>query len=77
MKSPNKKRVTFVNENASVILKSNKSPPKKKFKHEIYKLDDNLKSLIENDKLNAKLWEECLAVLSNGKLAFLQQVLER
>ncbi|XP_029175754.1 E3 ubiquitin-protein ligase UHRF1-like [Nylanderia fulva] len=57
--------------------KRNKSPPKKKLKQEMYDLEDELKNLIESDKLNAKLWTECTAALPDGKSAFLQYVSER
>lgn len=59
------------------VSKRDRSPPKKKFKQEIYKLEDELKNLIEEDKSNAKLWDECLIAVPNGKTSFLQHVSER
>ncbi|XP_025997047.1 E3 ubiquitin-protein ligase UHRF1 isoform X2 [Solenopsis invicta] len=51
----------------------------KKFKKvkRTFDLEDELKDLIENDKVNAKLWAECKATLIDGKPAFLNSVLER
>lgn len=72
-----KKRLTLGDEKDTMVSKRNKSPPKKKIKREIYNLEDELKNLIENDKLNAKLWAECTAALSDGKTIFLQYVSER
>lgn len=51
--------------------------PKKKPKREAYKLEDKLVELIEQDVLNTKVWEECRAVLSDGKTAFLKRVSDR
>jgi hypothetical protein len=42
-----------------------------------FDLEDELKDLIENDKINTTLWEECKAKLSDGKPAFLNCVSER
>ncbi|KYQ46504.1 E3 ubiquitin-protein ligase UHRF1 [Trachymyrmex zeteki] len=55
------------------------SVPIKKFKKSksVFYLEDELKDLIENDKVNAKLWDECKATLINGKPAFLDCVSER
>lgn len=72
-----KKRVAVRDEEDTTSPNRNKSPPKKKLKREKYDLEDELKSLIENDKLNAKLWTECTAALFEGKTAFLQYVSER
>jgi len=49
----------------------------KKFKKQIFDLEDELKILIKNDKANAKLWAECKATLIDGKPAFLDCVSER
>ncbi|XP_071638230.1 E3 ubiquitin-protein ligase UHRF1 isoform X2 [Temnothorax longispinosus] len=48
----------------------------KKIKHG-YDLDNKLKDLIKNDKINTELWNECLATLSGGKPAFLNSVSAR
>lgn len=72
-----KKRLAIGDEKDTMVLKRNKSPPKKKLKREIYHLEDELKNLIENDKLNEKLWAECTAALSDGKTTFLQYISER
>lgn len=72
-----KKRLTLSDEKDTMVLKRNRSPPKKKVKREIYNLEDELKNLIESDKLNAKLWAECTAVLPDGKTTFLQYISER
>ncbi|XP_011881971.1 PREDICTED: E3 ubiquitin-protein ligase UHRF1-like isoform X2 [Vollenhovia emeryi] len=42
-----------------------------------FDLDDELKSLIKDDKVNAKLWADCKATLIDGKPAFLNCVSER
>ncbi|XP_036147944.1 E3 ubiquitin-protein ligase UHRF1 isoform X2 [Monomorium pharaonis] len=42
-----------------------------------FDLEDELKNFIDNDKVNAELWNECKAVLSDGKLTFLNCVSER
>ncbi|KAL6259769.1 hypothetical protein P5V15_009682 [Pogonomyrmex californicus] len=49
---------------------------RKKFKL-VFDLEDELKTLIENDKINAKLWDECKATVIHGKPAFLDCVSER
>lgn len=51
-------------------------PPFKKMK-KTYTLEEELKNLINNDKQNAKVWADCMAALSDGKLAFQKCVLER
>lgn len=71
-----KKRLALSDEK-DMVLKRNRSPPKKKLKMEIYNLEDELKNLIESDKLNAKLWAECTTVLPDGKTTFLQYISER
>lgn len=48
----------------------------KKNKH-VFDLEDELKTLIENDKVNVKLWDDCRATLSDGKPAFLNCISER
>lgn len=48
----------------------------KKFKH-TFDLEDELKALIEDDEVNAKLWADCKATLADGKLAFLKCVYEK
>lgn len=55
----------------------NEGPLKKRFKKSIYKLEDELRNLIKEDNLNAKLWEECTAALVDGRTLFLQRVSER
>lgn len=72
-----KKRPALHDEEDTMVLKRNKSPPKKKLKREKYDLEDELKNFIENDKLNAKLWAECTTALPDGKTAFLQYISER
>lgn len=72
-----KNRLTLDDKKNTMILKRNKSPPKKKLKKEIYNLEDELKNLIENDKLNEKLWAECISALPDGKTIFLQYASER
>nr|XP_012218313.1 PREDICTED: E3 ubiquitin-protein ligase UHRF1-like [Linepithema humile] len=78
MKTNDKKRSRSDEENATAS-KENMSPSSKKLKleQEAYVLDDELKSLIESDEQNAKLWVECSETLRDGKLAFLQCVSER
>lgn len=49
----------------------------KKFKNLVFDLDDELKNLIKNDKINAKLWADCKATLIDGKPAFLDCVSKR
>jgi E3 ubiquitin-protein ligase UHRF1 len=74
IKIPAKKQRRTINdddkENDMAIKKS------KKIKR-TFDLEDELKDLIENDKVNAKLWAECKATLIDGKPAFLNSVLER
>ncbi|XP_050448065.1 E3 ubiquitin-protein ligase UHRF1-like [Cataglyphis hispanica] len=72
-----KKRSALGDEEDTMVLKRNKSPPKKKFKRETYDLEDELKNFIENDKLNAKLWAECTSALPDGKTTFLEFISER
>lgn len=49
----------------------------KRQKKEGYTLEDNISELISKDEVNAKIWNDCCAVLSEGKTPFLQQVSER
>lgn len=51
--------------------------PLKKQCQEGYKLTETLSDLIQNDKLNEKLWSECCKALPMGKIAFLEYVSER
>lgn len=64
------KRSAIDNDNDVAIKKS------KRNKH-AFDLEDELKTLIESDKVNDKLWTECRAVLGDGKPAFLNCVSER
>lgn len=51
------------------LLESSKTPPAKtpkKVKVEMYKLSQEQKALIKNDKLNKKLWDEAMESLSLG-----------
>lgn len=71
-----KKRSSLFIEDVTTSEK-NRSPPKKKTRKEVYKLDDELRNLVEEDKSNAKLWDECLTAVPSGKTLFLQHVSER
>ncbi|KYM96770.1 E3 ubiquitin-protein ligase UHRF1 [Cyphomyrmex costatus] len=69
--SSKKRSVSDSNEENNMPIKKSK---KSKL---VFDLEDELKELIENDKINAKLWDECKATLINGKPAFLNSVSER
>ncbi|KYN40693.1 E3 ubiquitin-protein ligase UHRF1 [Trachymyrmex septentrionalis] len=69
--SAKKRSINGNDEEGSVPIKKSK---KSKL---VFDLEDKLKNLIENDKVNAKLWDECRATLINGKPAFLDCVSER
>ncbi|XP_014477333.1 PREDICTED: E3 ubiquitin-protein ligase UHRF1 [Dinoponera quadriceps] len=49
----------------------------KKLKQKTYKLEDKLMSLIKEDHLNAKLWDECCTAISDGKSVFMEHVIDR
>lgn len=49
----------------------------KKLEQESYKIEDELINLIKEDKLNAKLWDECCTAISDGKSVFLNRVIDR
>ncbi|NP_001229385.1 E3 ubiquitin-protein ligase UHRF1 [Apis mellifera] len=72
----NKKRNVFAEEEKSNFSK-NEEPPKKKQKCEIYELETEILKHINEDKTNAKLWDECRKALPDGKTIFLQKVSER
>ncbi|KAK0099046.1 hypothetical protein PV326_008360 [Microctonus aethiopoides] len=42
-----------------------------------YKLDKDLLQLIKNDDMNMRLWNECQSFLSQGKIAFINNVTDR
>lgn len=42
-----------------------------------YKLDKNILQLIKNDDMNMRLWNECQSFLSQGKIAFINNVTDR
>ena len=69
--SAKKRSISDSDEEGSIPIKKSK---KSKL---VFDLEDKLKNLIENDKVNAKLWDECRATLINGKPAFLDCVSER
>ncbi|XP_025997050.1 E3 ubiquitin-protein ligase UHRF1 [Solenopsis invicta] len=75
-----KKRPT-IEDNSEEDNSEKDNTPIKKFKSkkikQTFDLEDELKDLIENDKVNTTLWEECKAKLSDGKPAFLSCVSER
>ena len=51
------------------LSESSKTPPgktPKKVKVEVYKLSQQQKALIKNDKSNKKLWDEAMGSLSLG-----------
>ncbi|XP_072761128.1 E3 ubiquitin-protein ligase UHRF1 [Anoplolepis gracilipes] len=73
----NAKKRPALSDEKDIVVKENKSPPKKRLKQQSYALEDELKNLIENDKLNAKLWAECTAAVFDGKGTFLQYISER
>lgn len=52
-------------------------PAKKRVKREIYRLEDKIIELIEQDVVNSKLWEDCRSVVGEGKPAFLKRVADR
>lgn len=70
-KTATKKRSATNNDEEDNAIEIKK---KKKF---IFDLEDELKTLIEDDTVNAKLWDECKAKLTDGKPAFLDCVSER
>lgn len=72
----NKKRNALVEELNSSASKK-KQPPKKKQKREAYELESDVVRFIDEDQGNAKVWDECRTILSDGKTAFLQRVSER
>jgi len=53
------------------------SPPAKKKKAVGYKLDPDLSSAIKKDKENVKIWNECKALLSEGKVKFVAELEEK
>ncbi|XP_018371936.1 PREDICTED: E3 ubiquitin-protein ligase UHRF1-like [Trachymyrmex cornetzi] len=69
--SAKKRPINDSDEEGSVPIKKSKGSKL------VFDLEDKLKNLIENDKINAKLWDECRATLINGKPAFLDCVSER
>lgn len=71
-----KKRNALVEEMNSTASKK-KQPPKKKQKREAYELESDVVKFIDEDRGNAKVWDECRTVLPDGKTAFLQRVSER
>ncbi|KAG7209691.1 hypothetical protein KM043_011335 [Ampulex compressa] len=75
-KNKTNKKKRMLNDNQS-LASTKEGPPKKRQKHEAYRLDDELINLIDKDNANAKLWEECRKIVSDGKAAFLQCVSER
>lgn len=76
VKPNTKKRPAQADGGGPATSENDEHPPTKKLK-KTYTLEDELKSLIEEDKSNAKLWEECSAVVPDGKATFLQRVSER
>lgn len=50
-----------------MLQKADKSPTAKKAKTAGYQLEPDIAQLIENDQLNAKLWEECKESLGDTK----------
>ncbi|CAD1479244.1 unnamed protein product, partial [Heterotrigona itama] len=70
----NKKRNLFMEESAT---SNEEKQQKKKQKLEGYKLESEIVKCIEQDRTNAKLWNECRKAVQNGKPAFLQYVSER
>lgn len=59
------------------LLESSKTSPAKtpkKVKVEMYKLSQEQKALIKNDKLNKKLWDEARESLSLGPVRIFVQV---
>ncbi|XP_012145319.1 ubiquitin-like with PHD and ring finger domains 1 [Megachile rotundata] len=72
----NKKRNVPTKEEKSSSSKIDE-PPKKKQKREGYELESEIVKFIDEDQINAKLWDECRITLADGKAAFLQQVSER
>ena len=77
-KADEKRKYPFDDEENAMASKENMSLPKKKMKlYKSYVLENKLKTLIESDEQNAKLWIECKKTLSDGKLAFLNCVSER
>ncbi|KAL0121334.1 hypothetical protein PUN28_006693 [Cardiocondyla obscurior] len=66
-----RKRRYIDNEENNVEITSSK-----KIKY-AFELEKELKTLIEDDKVNAKLWADCKATLIDGKPAFLKCVSNR
>lgn len=71
-----KKRPAIDDEQSLDNIASKKSRRSKQLK-QTFDLEDELKSLIEDDEVNANLWAECRATLIDGKPAFLECVSER
>lgn len=65
------KRFASDNNDEEVAIKKSKRNKR------AFDLEDELKTLIENDEVNVKLWTECRATLGDGKPAFLNCVSER
>ncbi|XP_076371626.1 E3 ubiquitin-protein ligase UHRF1-like isoform X2 [Tachypleus tridentatus] len=52
------------------------SPSLKKKKLAVYQIPGDISKLIKKDKLNQKLWNECIAVVKEGQQVFLKKVQE-
>ncbi|CAD6238967.1 GSCOCG00008581001-RA-CDS [Cotesia congregata] len=42
-----------------------------------YELEENIVKLIDSDKLNKKVWKDCCSLLSEGKMRFINNVIDR
>lgn len=52
-------------------------PAKKRAKREGYRLEKDLSDLIDQDEMNAKVWNECKVALGQGKASFLELVSDK